>query len=105
MTHRIRLFKKDEAPLILMEGDITGDIYNELSGIYYSVDEDDRKKRVIFDFSGVDYINSSGIAALIDIITSNEKLGGNLECFQPKPQIENILRITGLVDYIKISYE
>ena len=105
MSHHIRLFQKGEFPLILLEGEITGEIHNELFEIYYSVDEDARKKRVILDFSKVDYINSSGIAALIEIITSSEKFGGVIECLNPKKQILHILEVIGLTEILKMTYE
>lgn len=59
-------------------------------------------KDIITDFSGLEYISSSGIRVLIRCHKELEKLSGHLYlCAVPKP-IENILYITGFLPYFKV---
>lgn len=59
-------------------------------------------KNVIIDFSGLEYISSSGIRILIRCHKELEKISGHLYlCAVPKP-IENILYITGFLPYFKV---
>lgn len=48
------------------------------------------------DLSGVPYMDSTGIAALLGIHSARERAGGALHVVAASPQVERLLRITGI---------
>ncbi|WP_051273586.1 STAS domain-containing protein [Desulfotruncus alcoholivorax] len=58
--------------------------------------------RVLYNFSEVGNINSSGLAILIGIISEARKEGQNIVVFNLKPHYEKVFHMVGLPKYIKI---
>lgn len=50
--------------------------------------------RVIFDFSGVDYLDSSGVGALVKCFSKLKKSGGQLRLAGVKGMVEGVLKLT-----------
>ena len=50
--------------------------------------------RVIFDFSGVPFIDSSGVGTLVRSLTKLKKLGGTLRLTGVKGMVEGALKLT-----------
>jgi anti-sigma B factor antagonist len=48
------------------------------------------------DLSGVPYMDSTGIAAILGIHSARERAGGALHVVAASPQVERLLRITGI---------
>ncbi len=59
--------------------------------------------RVLVDLSGVDYLSSSGIAALVDARQRFERLAGLFGIHNASPEVEKILRLTGLFDKLRVE--
>jgi len=57
---------------------------------------------IALDFSGVPYIDSTGIGALIAANISAKNKGGRFALAAIPPEIEKIFRVTKVGDYFKI---
>jgi anti-sigma B factor antagonist len=58
--------------------------------------------RVIFDLSGVSFIDSSGIGTLVRCLTKLKKLGGTLRLTGVKGMVEGALELTQIDKVIEI---
>lgn len=59
-------------------------------------------RKVIFDYSGVSFMDSAGIGMIIGRYKLISMLGGVLEIQNVKPQIEKILKMSGILKLIDI---
>jgi len=58
---------------------------------------------VVIDLSDCDFIDSAGIAAIVDAWRAhNENGGGSVALAAPSGQVDRIIRITGLAAYIPV---
>jgi len=55
-----------------------------------------KRKRVLVDFSGVTYIDSSGLATLIEMMQKVNKIGGQMRLSNLSDKVRNIFEITKL---------
>ena len=58
--------------------------------------------RVIFDFSGVPFIDSSGMGTLVRCLAKLKKLGGTLRLAGVKGMVEGVLKLTQIDKVIEI---
>ena len=56
-------------------------------------------KRIILDFSGVDYLNSSGIALVIQMMIAANKSGQSIHIFGLKPHFTKVFTMVGITRY------
>lgn len=59
-------------------------------------------KKVLFDFSQISYIDSSGLATLIELLQRLNKSGGKLNICNVSEKIKNIFEVTKLHKLFKI---
>ena len=59
-------------------------------------------KKVIFDFSNVNFMDSAGIGLIIGRYKNISMLGGNLEISSTTEQIKRILQMSGITKLIPI---
>lgn len=52
--------------------------------------------RLLLDMSGVEYIDSSGLAVLIEYMKESQSFGGKLGLFALREKVQSILRLVGL---------
>lgn len=52
------------------------------------------EKKVLVDFSGVSYIDSSGLATLIEMFQRLQKIGGKIRFSNMTEKVKNIFEIT-----------
>ncbi|MHB1043155.1 MAG: STAS domain-containing protein [Eubacteriales bacterium] len=85
--------------------DLTGDLKKqaeeEMLNAYQQASKQDFN-RLLYNFSEVGSINSSGIAILIGIISEARKNGQNIVAFNLTPHYEKVFHMVGLPKYIKI---
>lgn len=53
-------------------------------------------KQFIFDITGLDYVDSSGIGMLVSCVTNVRKAGGELKVVGANPRIRRIFTMTGV---------
>ncbi|MCB1309255.1 MAG: STAS domain-containing protein [Leptospiraceae bacterium] len=88
-------------PIIHLKGEITSDAEDVLLAAYESVPSD-RKGRIILNFETTKYINSSGIAILIQLITRSSENEQKIEFINLSPHFRKVMDIVGLTDFVQI---
>ena len=58
----------------------------------------DKKTAILVNFEKVEFVDSSGVGALIKCMTSVTRAGGKLKGLRPSPIVQRILKITGVFD-------
>lgn len=86
--------------VITLEGDITIFAEDAMTKAVHSCLND--SKNIVMDFEGVEYINSSGIAILISIVTELMRKGGKLTVVNLTPHYQKIFKMVGLNQYTQI---
>lgn len=84
-----------------LSGDVTGQASEDLTAGYrqavsYAPDA------VLLDFSGVEYINSTGIAVLVTLLAAAHKDGRRMAACGLTPHYREIFAITRLSDFIEM---
>lgn len=59
-------------------------------------------QQVVFDLAGLDFIDSSGIGALIRIVSVSKKKQIKFFIMNLRPMIEKVFKVAGLINYFKI---
>ncbi len=87
------------APIIVLRfaGDITSTSKAAVLGTYEGIS--DTAKRILLDFSGVDYLNSSGISLIIQMMIAAKKSGQNIQTFGLKPHFIKVFTMVGIAKY------
>lgn len=63
----------------------------------------DRRPRVVVDLSGVEFMDSSGLGALVGCLKTTRQAGGDLRIAAPSDQVTMVLQLSNL-DRILTSY-
>jgi anti-anti-sigma factor len=90
----------------LLELTLHGRLDND-SSIYFREEIESSARdgwhRIVVDLSGLDYLSSSGIAALVDARQRLERLAGLFGVHNASPEVEKILRLTGLWNRLRVD--
>ena len=78
-----------------VEGEINLNTSPELRKLFGELLRDNIKK-IVIDFSKVPYIDSSGLATLIELLQRLKKNGGSLRICSVSDQVKNVFEITKL---------
>ena len=91
-----------DAPVIVLRfaGDITSASKAAVLGTYQGIPES--AKRILLDFSKVEYINSSGIALVIQMMIAANKTGQMIQTFGLTPHFQKVLTMVGITKYTKL---
>jgi anti-sigma B factor antagonist len=57
---------------------------------------DEKPEKVVVDLTAVPYMDSSGVASLVKLLSRTRKLGVGLALLSPSPKVRSILEITRL---------
>ncbi|MBF0481232.1 MAG: STAS domain-containing protein [Desulfovibrionaceae bacterium] len=83
-----------------------GEITLESAGVYKNkLDEalgGERPETVIWDLSGVTFIDSSGIGLLVASSTRSQSAGSHFYLYRPSAQVRKILSLVKLIDFFNI---
>lgn len=85
--------------VLRFSGDISSTSRNAVVGSYAGID---KSLPVLLDFTKVDYINSSGIALVIQILMEASKLGQKVAAFGLTPHFQKVFTMVGIVKYAAI---
>jgi anti-sigma B factor antagonist len=64
---------------------------------------DEQPTKVVVDLSGVPYMDSSGVASLVKLLSRTRKLGVGLVLLAPTAKVRSILEITRLTSVFTIT--
>jgi len=94
-----------KAVLLTVSGQLDESNVDDKAKEVYKVFEDNPGKlSLIFDFAGLEYMNSKSIGYLTDWYGKIKEKGGTLIIARTKPNINDILQVVGLTQLIK-TYE
>ena len=101
-THNIATDTINEIPIIIIEGDMTSDADADVKDVYTELLNSYSMDRVIINFEKTKYINSSGIATLINIIQSINEKNGRIAFVGMTEHFQKVMDIVGITDFVQI---
>jgi anti-sigma B factor antagonist len=91
----------DDVAILAFTGDIASTSKEAMLQAYHGVGA---VKKVLLDFSGVDYINSSGIAIIIQMLLEERAAGHRtIGIFGLTPHFKKVFTMVGVAKYATIS--
>jgi anti-sigma B factor antagonist len=91
----------DSVAILTFTGDIASTSKDAMLQAYHGVGE---VKKVLLDFSGVDYINSSGIAIIIQMLLEERTKGHRtIGIFGLTPHFKKVFTMVGVAKYANIA--
>ena len=87
--------------VIRFEGDIASTSKDAVIGAYQSLNKE-TAKLVMLDFTGVEYINSSGIALVIQMLMEANKNGQKIAAFGLTPHFQKVFTMVGITKYASL---
>lgn len=81
--------------LITVVGRVDGSNANELEATFKGL-ADDGRYRLVIDLSGIDYMASAGLRALVSSLRESKKHHGDLRIANPSERMEEVLNLAGL---------
>jgi anti-anti-sigma factor len=87
----------DPITVLHFSGDITSGSQPAILGTYEGLP--DLVKRILLDFSKVDYLNSSGIALVIQMMIAASKRGQTIHSFGLSPHFIKVFTMVGITKY------
>jgi anti-anti-sigma factor len=90
-------------PVISIEGDMTSDADSDIKKLYSEIKEKfPENKTIIINFEKTKYINSSGIATLINIIQDINEKKGMITFVGMSDHLKKVMDIVGITDFVKL---
>jgi anti-anti-sigma factor len=86
--------------VIRFTGDITSTSQAAVTGTYEGLPE--TAKRIMLDFSKVEYLNSSGIALVIQMMIAASKKGQKIVTFGLTPHFVKVFTMVGITKYTSL---
>ncbi len=63
---------------------------------------DGNKVRIVLDLTGVDYMSSAGLRAMVSTLKSVKRASGDLRLANPSSRVAEVLRLAGLTSIFSI---
>lgn len=101
-TNRVSSAILGNVPVLILEGDITSDADTDIMNAYRQIKEKYSPFHMIIDFNKTKYINSAGIATLINIIQDLGDFGGKVLFTGLSPHFHKVMDIVGITDFVQI---
>lgn len=92
----------ESIPIIFIEGDLTSEADSEVKKVYNDFKEKGHTKKIIINFDKTKYINSSGIATLINIIQDVNESKGVVAFVGLSDHLQKVMDIVGISDFVQI---
>jgi len=86
--------------VLRFSGDITSTSQAVVLGTYEGLPES--AKRILLDFTKVEYLNSSGIALVIQMMIAAGKQGQTVQTFGLTPHFQKVFTMVGITKYTKL---
>ena len=93
--------EKEGAAILQMSGDIGRSAARDLATAFRAACATGAP-RIGFDFTGVDYVNSTGIALIFGILRQADELGVSVVAWGLSRHFHEIFEITRIVEYMPI---
>lgn len=89
-------------PVLIIEGDMTSESDSDVMKTYSELKEKHAPKNIIINFEKTKYINSAGIASLINIIQDLQDTGGKVTFVGLTNHFKKVMDIVGISDFVDI---
>jgi anti-anti-sigma factor len=89
----------ERVTVLRFSGDISSGSHDALLGTYQTVN---KSQPVLLDFSKVEYINSSGIALVIQMLMEANKNGQKIAAFGLTPHFQKVFTMVGITKYASL---
>jgi anti-sigma B factor antagonist len=86
--------------ILRFEGDVTSTSKDAVLGTYEKLAPE--IKEILLDFSKVQYLNSSGIALVIQLLTEANKSKQKVQTFGLTPHFQKVFTMLGLTKYTSL---
>lgn len=87
--------------ILRFQGDISSSSQDAVLGTFSRLPAGERK-RLLLDFTKVEYINSSGIALVIQLLMQASKAGESVALFGLTPHFQKVFTMVGITKYAQI---
>jgi len=101
-SHEITLETLGDIPIIWISGDLTSEADSEVKARYADLKSQFSGDKIIINFENTKYINSSGIATLINIIQNVNEKEGVVSFVGMSDHLQKVMDIVGISDFVKI---
>jgi anti-anti-sigma factor len=88
----------DPVTVLRFAGDITSSSESAILGTYEGL-APETSHRILLDFSKVEYLNSSGIALIIQLMYAASKKGQSIQTFGLTPHFQKVFTMVGITKY------
>jgi anti-sigma B factor antagonist len=95
---KVTLESEGSLAVLRFQGDITSASKDAVLGAYEKASQD-RAKNILLDFSKVAYLNSSGIALVIQMLMEANRSGQKVQIFGLTPHFQKVFTMVGLTKY------
>ncbi|MBN2435463.1 MAG: STAS domain-containing protein [Spirochaetes bacterium] len=102
-NYDVRFEMIGDVPVIYISGDMTSDADSAVVKIFREIKAKAGVAKVIFNFSETNYINSAGLATLINVIQEMEKVEGRVVFAGLTTHFQKVMDIVGITEFVKIS--
>ncbi len=101
--HKIEIKFIKEIPVITIEGDMTSETDHEIIDAVQKNRKynDNSNAKLIINFGKTNYINSAGIATLINIIQTTGESKSKIAFVALSPHFQKVMEIVGIIDFVK----
>ena len=100
--HKISSSEFQNIPVIEIEGDLTSDADSDVKKIYSEIKSKYSDNKILINFEQTKYINSSGIATLINIIQETNEKNGKIAFVGMSDHLQKVMDIVGISDFVEI---
>ncbi len=98
---RTKVDQSGDLAVMRFEGDITSTSEEAVLGYYKKLSGD--TKKILLDFSKVPYLNSSGIALVIQLLMAASKVPQKVVCFGLSAHFVKVFTMLGLAKYTTLE--
>ena len=95
---KVTLDNEGALAVLRFQGDITSASKDVVLGAYEQVSKD-HVQNILLDFSKVSYLNSSGIALVIQMLMEANRSGQKVKIFGLTPHFQKVFTMVGLTKY------
>ncbi len=98
---RTTMRMSDDIAVIDIEGDMTSSSYEVIEQAYGEVSGKGHKK-ILLSFREGDYINSAGIASIIELVLESKKGEGVVRIAHPSAHSRRLFTLVGLSQHVQV---
>ena len=100
--HKITHEVISKVPFIFIEGDMTSEADDAVMALYTKIKTESAPSHLVFNFSKTSYINSAGIATLINVIQDMNDNSGKVSFVGLSNHFLKVMDIVGISDFVDI---